>query len=441
MHPQVTITGRQDGYLGSKPQAWLAFSLAFLLMTFDFIDRQVIVSLFPHLKADWGLSDKQLGALVSAISITIAVASLPLSIVIDRWSRVKSIVVMGLAWSSATIACAFCTNYGQLLPARSMIGLGEAGYGPAGAALITTLFPSRLRATVVGGFLAAASLGSVLGVLLGGFIAVRWGWHAAFGIVGVPGVVLALLFLLVRDYETLPLDAPSPQTGRSMPKVGWRRIARELFRARSGIAAYLGGALQLITVSTLLAWLPSYFHRYYGVPADRAGVRAALVIIAGTAGILAWGYIADLMSRRNLRHRLLVPAACALMTLALLSTAFGALPPGNLQFVLILAGGFTMTASTGPIPAVAIDVVHPCLRASAGSMVAVAQNLFGLGVGPLIAGSLSDAYGLKTALALIPLCCLLAAIVLIIGATTYEKDRRLVADIPLGAALARTGAG
>src|SRR5437667_1846192 len=113
-----------QGYLHGKPQAWLAFALGFLLMAFDFIDRQVVVSMFPYVKAEWALTDKELGALISAISITIALGSLPISFLTDRWSRVRSIVVMGTVWSLATMACAFSRSYGQLLTARGIIGLG-----------------------------------------------------------------------------------------------------------------------------------------------------------------------------------------------------------------------------------------------------------------------------------------------------------------------------
>jgi MFS family permease len=164
-------------------------------------------------------------------------------------------------------------------------------------------------------------------------------------------------------------------------------------------------------------------------------VKAAIVIIAGTLGAVVWGYAADRMSRRNLTNRLLVPAGCALLTLVTLSAAFALLPPGNRQFLLIVAGGFVMTGLTGPIPAAAIDVVHPGLRTTAASMVVVVQNLFGLAIGPLIAGALSDAYGLQTALALVPVSCLLAACVLVIGSRTYGQDFRRVAEVPLRPAL------
>ena len=170
-----TDSTRAEHWPVPRRQAWFAFIMAFLLMVFDYMDRQVVVSMFPALKAEWDLSDKELGALTAAVSITVAVFAFPIALLADRWSRVRSIVVMGVVWSLATIACGFSRSYGQLLAARAVIGLGEAGYGAAGGALLTSMFPAARRATVVGGFLAAAVVGSVLGVALGGFLTARWG--------------------------------------------------------------------------------------------------------------------------------------------------------------------------------------------------------------------------------------------------------------------------
>ena len=114
----------QDGYLFSRGQAWFAFAMTLALMIFDYVDRQVIVSLFPHLKAEWGLSDKQLGALVSVVSITVAAGALPVALFADRVSRVKSIVAMATIWSLATISCMWARNYGALMAARATVGLG-----------------------------------------------------------------------------------------------------------------------------------------------------------------------------------------------------------------------------------------------------------------------------------------------------------------------------
>ena len=108
-----------DGYLFGPRAAWFAYAMTIGLMLFDYIDHQVIVSLFPYMKTDWGVSDKQLGALVSVLSITIAAFALPVSLVADRVSRVKSIVTMATAWSIASISCMFTRNYGALLAARA----------------------------------------------------------------------------------------------------------------------------------------------------------------------------------------------------------------------------------------------------------------------------------------------------------------------------------
>ena len=221
--------GSADSYLFGRRQAWFAFAMTIALMVFDYVDRQVIVSLFPHMKQEWGLSDKQLGALVSVVSITVALGALPVALFADRTSRVKSIVVMASLWSLATISCMFTRSYGQLLAARSLIGLGEAGYGPAGAALIASHFPARMRGALMAGFFAAASVGSVLGVMLGGLIAAHWGWKAAFGVVGFPGLLLALLYLKVRDYRTVELLPRHEQAMRST-----RSAAQAIIRALIG---------------------------------------------------------------------------------------------------------------------------------------------------------------------------------------------------------------
>jgi MFS transporter, Spinster family, sphingosine-1-phosphate transporter len=421
----------EHGYLIPKPQAWFAFVLSFLLMTFDFIDRQIVVSMFPYLKAEWSLSDSELGALISVVSVTIALATLPLSLLVDGWSRVKGVAMMATVWSLATIACGFAGSYRALLVARGFIGLGEAGYGPAAGAILSSTFPTRMRATIIGGFLAAASFGSVLGVVLGGVISAHWGWKAAFGVVGFPGLILAILYLFVRDYRSPELAIAAPTKFNRA-----RGIALELFRARSGVAAYFAGALQLITTSTILAWLPSFFNRAYGVQPDRAGIWAAGIIICTTVGVVFWSIAADRLAQRDIRWRMLTPAACCLATLAVFATAFGALGAGPLQIGVIALGAFLMGATTGPIPAVAIDVVHPALRSTAGSMVAIVQNLFGLGIGPLITGALSDKLGLQTAMAIVPLSCALAAIVLVIGSRFYANDRDAVADVELHAEIA-----
>jgi len=430
LHTLPTTPGGADDYLIGRRAAWFAFVMTFALMLVDYIDRQVIVSLFPHIKTEWGLSDKQLGGLVSVVSVTVAIGALPIALLADRTSRVKSIVVMATVWSLATISCMFARNYGLLFAARSLVGLGEAGYGSVGAALIASLFPARLRARLLAAFFAAASVGSVLGVVLGGVIAARWGWQAAFGVVGVPGLVLALLYLKVRDYKTVDLTPKLAKATDSTASTV-KFIAKALVRSPTMLWVCLGGAAQLIVISAVWAWLPSFLNRVHGVAPDKAGIQAALVVLCGAVGSVVWGAVVDKSGARRLRNKLFAMAVLCVVAAAVLAPAFAATASFGLQFALIAVGGFVMTCTVGPVSAVVTDVVHPGVRATGLSVLALFQNLFGLAAGPFVVGVLSDLYGLQTALALAPAFGLLAAVFFLLAARSYESDARQVERIEL----------
>ncbi|HEX3142114.1 MAG TPA: MFS transporter, partial [Rhizobacter sp.] len=324
MHlPTTEARPGDDTYLFGPREAWFAFAMTMMLMIFDYVDRQVIVSLFPHMRTDWGLSDKQLGLLVSVVSITVALGALPVALFADRASRVRSIVVMAVTWSLATLSCMFTRNYGQLVAARALVGLGEAGYGSVGAALIASHFPSRMRGALMAAFFACASVGSVLGVMLGGVIAARWGWQAAFGVVGIPGLVFALLYLRVRDYRTVDLT-PRLEKATSTGGNAVRAIVAALIRSRTMLWVCIGGAAQLIVVSAVWSWLPSYLNREHGMAPDQAAIRAALVVLCGAVGSVVWGAVVDRAGRSRPRAKLQVLALLCLVALAILAFAFGA---------------------------------------------------------------------------------------------------------------------
>ena len=349
----LETTGVAGDYLLGRRQAWFAFAMTIALMLVDYIDRQVIVSLFPYLKAESHLSDKQLGALVSAVSVTVGLGAIPVALLADRYSRVKSIVVMATLWSLATISCMFSRGYGQLLTARSMVGMGEAGYGSVGAALIASLFPARMRSALLAAFFAAASVGSVLGVLLGGVIAARWGWQAAFGVVGFPGLVLALLYLKVRDYRTVALT-PAHVRATSSAGSAARFIAGTLLRSRTLLWVCLGGAAQLVVVSAIWAWLPSFLNRFQGSAPDRAAIQAALVVLCGAAGSVVWGAVVDRAGARRSRNKLYAMSVICIGAMLVLMPTFGATGGATLsapaQFALIAFGGFLMTCTVGRFP-------------------------------------------------------------------------------------------
>ncbi|MBB5503349.1 MFS transporter [Paraburkholderia sp. MM5384-R2] len=430
--------GNNDDYLTSRRQAWFAFAMTFALMFFDFIDRQVIVSLFPHIKSEWNLSDKQLGSLVSIISIVVGVGGLPVALVADRMGRVKSIVVMAITWSLATISCMFTTNYSQLFAARAMVGVGETGYGSVGVALISTLFPKRLRSAALGIFYAAPSLGSVLGVVLGGMIAARWGWKAAFGVVGVPGLVLALLYLFVRDYKTVALTPGLNQATRSLGGT-LKHIFVTMARTRTLLWVCVGAAAQLITVSAMWSWLPSYLNRFHGMAPEAAAKSAAAVVLVSAFGCTFWGIVVGRLALRTPRNKLSALSVLCLITSVILVVAFGGSYTGNAQFKLILLGGFFMNCTVGLVAGVAMDVIHPGVRSTGAAVLSLFQNVLGLAVGPFLAGVLSDQWGLQWALTVIPLFSILAAVLFVIAMRSYDADAAGISDVKLDVAPALTG--
>jgi MFS family permease len=322
----------------------------------------------------------------------------------------------------------FAQNYAQLLAARAMVGLGEAGYGSVGAAMVATLFPQRMRAGLLGGFFACASIGSVLGVVLGGVIAARWGWQAAFGFVGVPGLVVALLYLFVRDYKTVNVGGRNPASFEA-GLVGRGALFKSIFRSWTARWVCIGGAAQLIALSALWAWLPSFLNRTYGIAPDKAGIQAALVVLAGAVGGVVLGAIVDWAGARRPNGRFVAIACFCVLTTMTLVVAFGGKQFGITlsqqgQFLLILLGGFLATCTVGPAAAIVIDVIHPGVRSTGASILALFQNLFGLAAGPFIAGALSDAVGLDMALTLTPFACIAAAASFVVAGAGYEAERQ-----------------
>lgn len=405
----------------SRVYAWAVFALTFGLMLSDYLSRQVIGAVFPALKAEWALSDARLGLLVSVVSLAVGVLCVPVSLVSDRWGRVKSITLMAFVWCLATVACGLAQSYGQLLLARMFVGLGEAAYGAAGAALLAHVFPVRQRAAVLGAFLSAGLFGSVLGVVVGGAVAAQSGWRMAFFAVGAPGLLLAVIYpFVVRDYKTVALSAEG--RGDAAPaRLGIGRIAREVFAARSGNFTYIAGGLQMAMPAILITWLPTYLGRYQGMDVKKAALIAGVAVLASGIGMVFGGGLADRLSASHPRRRALVPATYSVLSALVLIVAF-ALPSGPLGLGLIFLGALFAAAHGGCSGAIVCDVTHPGVRATVSATVALAYNLIGLAPGPFLVGMLSDVFGLKLALSVAPVFALAAAVFFVLASRSYEAD-------------------
>jgi MFS family permease len=396
----------------------MVFAMTFGLMLSDYLSRQVINAVFPFLKADWGLTDTQLGSLVSVVALTIGLTSIPISLVADRVGRVKSATVMALIWGSATIACGLAGNFTSLLIARAAVGLGEAGYGSAGAAILTHAFPQRLHATVMGSFLAAGMIGSVLGVVTGGFVAQWLGWPVAFMVIGAFGLIFAAFFPMV-------VKEPPAAHAAGTPKLPIRQVFRTLLTTRTLVLVALAGGFSMFVQGTFIAWIPSYLNRYYGFDPAKAAVGTALLIVCASIGMIVGGGLVDRLSRHNKDNRLRICVVyCSILALALL-LAFS-LEPGIVQFLLIGLGLSMSSSFLGPALAVAADVTPVSNHATTFAILALAYMLIGAAPGPFVTGWIADVTSLKTALFLAPIGGLVGACFFFLASRTYRRDRERV---------------
>lgn len=398
-------------------RAWLVFAVSFGLLLSDYMSRQVLAAVFPLLKADWGLTDSQLGALGGAVALMVGLLTFPLSLLADRIGRVKSVAAMALVWSIATLGCALCANYDQLLAARLVLGVGEAAYGSVALAVVFTYFPPSLRATITSAFMAGGVFGSFLGLSLGGVVATHFGWRGAFGAMAIFGLALTALYaVIVRD------RARPANTEPALMKLSVAAVARGLFPDRVVVLTYIASGLQLFVLGALTAWTPSYLNRVAGLSPQVAAVAGAGLLLSAGVGMVVCGGLADRVALRGPHLRWALAAAYGLATFAFLELAF--LTSGPVQIACALAGLFCAGGTTGPAGAVVAERTPLALHGAALAVLTLANNLIGLAPGPAVTGFLADRMGLSAALQLVPFAALAAAATFWLSGLTHQPNTR-----------------
>jgi MFS family permease len=425
---------RPDGYLFSKRYSNYVFILLFLLYLFDYADRMVVNSMFTSIQKDWHITDTQSGLLVSVIYLAIGILTFPVSILVDRWSRTKTIGIMAIVWSMATALCAITGNYVQLLMARVLIGFGEAGYAPGGSALISGMYPLEKRSSKMGIWNASIPIGSAIGVGLGGFIAQSIGWKHAFGIVAIPGLIIAILFLFVKDYKTVDLSFVDRNNNKV--KMEKKDVIKEFLTKPSVIFTYFGMAAVVFVTTAMIVWLPKYFETVRQIEPKKAGSMAGAVMLLALIGAPLGGYFVDKWRTSEPRARLLFPAFSTLISAIFLFIGLE-ITTGLMQMIsLFIFGVFVMMFVAGAA-AVTQDVIHPGLRATSYAIAVAVQNLLGSFTAPILIGKISDMSNLTVALSILPFVLITGSLLFYFGSRYYETDLQKVARIRLEAVASR----
>jgi predicted MFS family arabinose efflux permease len=284
--------------------------LLVVVYTFNFIDRQILAILLPAIKAEFGVDDWVLGFLVSAFALFYATLGVPIALLADRFNRRNLIAIAVAVWSGMTALSGLATNVVQLALARVGVGIGEAGFGPPAHSIISDYYPPEQRSTAMGIFTLGISAGIMIAYLAGGWVAQNIGWREAFFIVGVPGLILALIVRFTIDE---PVRGMSEQREDDADRPGIIAVARFLSRRKSFIHMAVGSGLASLGGYAVISFFPSFLVRSHAMSLTEIGVYMGFIIgIGGGLGFAGGGYIADKVSRRSKKHALWVVSAATM---------------------------------------------------------------------------------------------------------------------------------
>jgi MFS family permease len=360
----------------------------------NFIDRQVLFAVFPAVKSDLGLSDAELGLAGSAFIVVYMLVTPITGFLGDRLHRPR-LVALGVGlWSAATALSASARSVSQLLIARAAVGVGESCYAPLCTSMIGDSFPPSRRAASLAVFNAAVPVGSALGYLFGGTIGARFGWRAAFYVVGLPGLLLALALAAFPDPARGALDPP----GHRAP--GAVRVRALMVDPLFAVTTSAMAALTFV-LGALAAWLPTFLVRIHGLSLGEAGASfGALTALTGLLGTALGGWLGDRAAGGDAVGYLRVSAIGLLLAAPVTLLAIVSAHPAVFWCSAAVAEVLVFL-NVGPLNAVIVGTAAPAIRASAVAANVFAIHFFGDAISPWLVGLVSDRYGLRWGLALL----------------------------------------
>ena len=391
--------------LGPKPvisrrMIAFAFGALFLMNMLDYMDRNILFAVLKQVRVEFRLSDFQSGSLAMYFLISYSIISPLMGRLGDKGDRNRLLFLGVATWSIATIGSGLARNYGQLVLARCFLGIGEATYGAIAPALLMDLFSRESRARVMSMFYLAMPLGSALGMALGGTIAHRMGdWRPAFFLVGIPGLLTAVIALFLprpvrgasenMDWETL---RASEKKGAS------RRDYAKLFRNRSFLHVVLGTGPYTFAIGGMLVWIPTFLSNTRGIDQEKATQQLGVVSFAAAiVGMGLGGWLADRWTKTQPRALFLVPGISMLTSIPFVLLGLLAKNPFWIFTGIFLAEMF-MFVNTGPCNAIISNVVAPNSRALAYAAAVFGIHFLGDVWSPSLMGYVSDSFARPEAL-------------------------------------------
>ncbi len=402
--------------------------LLLLVNVLNFIDRLLPSVLVEAIRRDLHLTDTQIGLIGGlAFAVIYSFASVGLARIADRWSPRLVIAVSLGVWSLATAVSGVAHSFMQLFLARASVAAGEAGSTPAAHAIIARAYPPARRSLVLAIFSLGVPIGAMIGLAMGGWINDALNWRAAFFVVGLPGIIVALL---VRFF----VPDPRHQHPDDVAQRFWSTL-RTLFGLRSFRHIAIASSLFAIGSYAMNVFAAAFLIRTHHLTAARAGAAFGFAFgVGGLVGTFAGGTLADWLGRRDPRWRQGVPAVGLLLAAPASLVAFTA-PSLTISWICL-----TLTYCFGllyyaPSFACVQSLVPDGVRATAAGVLLFCLTLIGASVGPSFVGFVSDllaprfgALSIRYAMSLLPLTMLWSALHFFLAATALPADLALTAN-------------
>jgi sugar phosphate permease len=396
---------------------WQVVALLWACGFFNYADRQALMSVFPTLAKEMGLSLTRLGMLGSAFMVVYALAAPIAGAIVDRWPR-RALIVAGLAfWSVICAATGSAAGFSQLVWLRAAEGLGESCYFPASMSLLADYHPRETRSRAMSLHQTSVYVGTAGGGILAGFLAGRYGWRQPFWALGLAGMAYAILlwFLLVEsprgasDGKSIPHDLPEDDAIGGSDKRSLLDDLRSILRHPSACALLLAFAGANFVAMALMTWLPTFVFQRFGTDLlTSATIGTFFLPMASLVGVLLGGVLGDASARRRPGGRMTVQGVALLLGAP---CVFVAARSGTIAVLILALTGIGLCKGIydASIFASIYDVIGPSVRGTAAGL----MNTIGWAGGalaPVALGLVGDRYGLGPAIAATAAAYLLAGL-------------------------------
>ncbi len=372
----------------------------------NYLDRyvpSVVKDLFKH---DLHLTDFQTSLPITGFVIVYMISSIIFGAMADRFPRKYLIAAGVVIWSIATALAAFATGFWTFMLARALVGVGEAAYATIAPALLSDFFPPEKRNKILTIFYVAIPVGSAMGFILGGMLGQTYGWRAAFLICGIPGILMALLALWIKDPGRGRYDNDAAVTP---PK--WAEALGLLLRNREYMLIVAGYTAVTFAAGALADWFPTFLQRHRGMSIEASGHYVGMsAVVGGLLGTVAGGFLADYLKKYT-RQSYMALSGWSM----LLATIFGffalTLHDPMAAIVMLFGAQFFLWFYNGPVNATLANCVPSSLRVRAFAFTILSIHLLGDAISPTIVGLASDFIGLQMALQLVPIAMGIGALI------------------------------